>query len=104
MFWTGFLVPSTPFELGREGCEVFQVKGHYKIDVPREAPQVNEAEERRCSDNRDFGGKLSGDNVQLREIVQLLFGQHDIRLRTCSETLARLREHGDLRCSRALHR
>jgi len=104
MFRAGFLSPSTGLEFGRKNREVFEVKSHSEIDVPCESPEVTEAEEGSSPDDRDGRGIRFGNNVQLREIVHLLIGQHITKLGTCCEILGLPREHGDLCCSTVLHR
>jgi len=66
-----------------EGCEAFEIKGDYEIDVPRESSELNEAEERRGTDDHDVGMELSGDHVELREVLQLWFCEHDAYVRNC---------------------
>ena len=78
--------PPTRREFGQKSREVFEVKGYHKIYVSGEPAEIDEAEEGDRPDDNDFGGELPGDNMQLREILQLLCCKHvDLRQKLSSK-------------------
>jgi len=99
MFSAVLLTPSDRSEFSREGREVFEVKSHHEIDVPCESPEVNEAEQCSSSNDGDLGVKPLCDDMQLREVFQLLIVQHGRGPGTLAATPGLPREHGDRCCS-----
>ena len=63
------LSPSTSPKFVGERREVLQIQRHDKIDIPRESSDINETKKSSRTDDRNVSCELSGNLMQLGEIL-----------------------------------
>jgi len=63
------LSPSAGPKLVGKRREVFQIQRYDEIDIPRESADIDETKKSGRADDRNIGRELSGDAMQLGEIL-----------------------------------